>query len=562
MQKTIFIDHSKKSTDRKHLYHKFLGLANKVIPYKTALEKKNISCYEQPWLSKSGLPSFEALLNKLLTYNVVFNEKMNELDTKLPLVISGDEAATDRFRQVVISLQETFSTFEQEGKAVKSELEDYRKQKEEELRDITVQNKISKEDMTRAEAVITDKQLQRPKLWHHSWKNYKKVISEKNGKGIVVGLFPAHLLKYVVNKVAAKNAADYGFITEQSVAMIVKNITSICDALPTKITLELQLRATKANWKSLMALIKDISEKQYATEGCNILSVVSDEKKVSQKQIHPTLENNLTTTCLHNPFFNAPGMIPIDRVNYLFTKLNNDPIYKLVNQNYSKQLARSKANLESLNTFLNSLKNYSTTLYNHINELNSKADLVVQNDQAAIYRFTEIINQIAVKFTDFEKTALVLKNNLDEYRAKMEEELHKLADSDPLFPPTEGLKQERRALMETEAWVTHWWVYGTQEGRLFLLLLLGLVAAHLITFEGTVLRVVLAENRYNYALNAAKEIATIISTMSEIREALPEAISSGSAVLLRIRIEASKRNWDSLIDFITSINHKEHLIKG
>lgn len=54
---------------------------------------------------------FEEFLNKLRHYNIIFNEKMDELFEKLPLVREGDQVAITSFRQIILALEVALSAF-------------------------------------------------------------------------------------------------------------------------------------------------------------------------------------------------------------------------------------------------------------------------------------------------------------------------------------------------------------------------------------------------------------------------------------------------------------------
>lgn len=223
------------------------------------------TCTKKLISEKSGAPSFDKLLNTISNYNVEFYEKINKLEAKVDLVAAGDETALVSFQQILDELKLKLSHFDQKAISTKSELNDYRKKIEEQIRE-------------RGEAAGM------PPSWEHHIQGMKKTMRDfmvfanqeewTEYKISICRNDPnTSMQPLILQGVVIENKLQYAVNGGNELAVISNNLIGIQETLSginsnSGIILKLRLRATKDNWTNLKEFISDINHKKHLIEDC------------------------------------------------------------------------------------------------------------------------------------------------------------------------------------------------------------------------------------------------------------------------------------------------------
>lgn len=224
------------------------------------------TCTKKLISDKSGVPSFDRLLDAISNYSAEFYEKINKLEAKVDPVVAGDEVALVSFQQILDELKLKLSHLDQEAISTKSELDNYRKKIEDEIR-------------KRGEAAGM------PPSWEHhiegmketmrdfmayasaeEWAEYKISICRNDPNTSMQPL--------ILQSVVIENKHQYALNGGKELAVISNNLVSIQETLAeinssSGIILKLKIRATKDNWISLNSFIDDINHKKHLLEDCS-----------------------------------------------------------------------------------------------------------------------------------------------------------------------------------------------------------------------------------------------------------------------------------------------------
>lgn len=224
------------------------------------------ACTRRLMSEKSGVPGFDKLLNTISNYSAEFYEKINKLEANIDPVAVGDENALLSFQQILDELKLKLSYLDQQAINTKSELDDYRKKIEEQIRE-------------RGEAAGM------PPSWEHhvegmketmrdfmafasteEWVEYKISICRNDPNTSMQPL--------ILQSVVTENKLQYALNGGKELAVISNNLASIQETLAeinsnSGIILKLRMRATKDNWTSLKEFISDINHKKHLIEDCS-----------------------------------------------------------------------------------------------------------------------------------------------------------------------------------------------------------------------------------------------------------------------------------------------------
>src|ERR1043165_6362069 len=224
------------------------------------------TCTKKLMHEKSGVPSFDRLLETINNYSTEFYEKINKLEEKVNSVVTGDKTALVSFQQILDELKLKLRHLDQEATSTKSELDDYRKKIEEHIRE---RGEAAGMPPSWEHHVEVMKETMRDFMAYASaeeWAEHKISICRNDPN---TSLHPL-----ILQSVVTENKLQYALNGGKELAVISNNLTSIQETLDeisnsSGIILKLRIKATRDNWTSLKAFISDINHKKHLIEDCS-----------------------------------------------------------------------------------------------------------------------------------------------------------------------------------------------------------------------------------------------------------------------------------------------------